>query len=340
MSRIYLNAASHGLPSRTTLKRVRAHLDLECEIGPFAAAEQAQDAIAQVYEAAAQFIGAPVEDVALSSTTTATLAGLLPGVVKSRQTVLVAPQEWGDNLRVLERLGAVVKVLPHLEAGDLSAEGWRAAITEDVTAIMAPLVSSITGARIPVEALGAFARPDGCRLIVDAAQALGQVKVDVGTLGADVLVGTCRKWLRGPRTTALAWRSPVMEAVVPMAEFRPNDGNVALQLGLGVALGEAGLCLALRDGAWLAAQEIGLGTWSGAAPETGALCLAIPSARADAVQDALAAAGILVKFANPKRDEPHLSAGPANHVPMRIAAHDYNTDAEIDALTTALRSAR
>jgi selenocysteine lyase/cysteine desulfurase len=93
MSRIYLNAASHGLPSRTTLKRVRAHLDLECEIGPFAAAEQAQDAIAQVYEAAAQFIGAPVEDVALSSTTTATLAGLLPGVVKSRQTVLVAPQE-------------------------------------------------------------------------------------------------------------------------------------------------------------------------------------------------------------------------------------------------------
>jgi selenocysteine lyase/cysteine desulfurase len=115
---------------------------------------------------------------------------------------------------------------------------------------------------------------------------------------------------------------------------------VALQLGLGVALGEAGLSLALRDRAWLAAQEIGLGTWSGAAPETGALCLAIPSARADAVQDALAAAGILVKFANPKRDEPHLSAGPANHVPMRIAAHDYNNDAEIDALTTALRSAR
>ena len=334
MSRIYLNAASHGLPSQASLERVRAHVDLECQIGPLAAAEQAEQEVEQVYGAAARFIGALVEDVALCATTTATLAGLLPGVVKAGQTVLVAPQEWGDNLRVLENLGAVVRVLPDLEAGDLAAEGWRAAITEDVAAIMVPLVSSITGARVPVEALSA--RPQGCRLIVDAAQALGQVKVDVGALGADVLVGTCRKWLRGPRTTALAWRAPAAEAVVPMAELRPNDGNVALQLGLGVALGEAGLSLALRDRAWAAAQEMGLGTWSGAAPETGALTLAIPNERVEAVRDALSTANILVKFPNPKRDEPYLSVGPANHVPMRIAAHVCNTDAEIDALIAAL----
>lgn len=328
MSRIYLNAASHGLPSQASLERMRAHVDLECQIGPLAAAEQAEREVAQVYGAAARFIGASVEDVALCATTTATLAGLLPGVVKAGQTVLVAPQEWGDNLRVLERLGAVVRVLPD------PRDGWQGAVTGDVAAIMVPLVSSITGARLPVEALRA--RSEGCRLIVDAAQALGQVKVDVGALGADVLVGTCRKWLRGPRTTALAWRAPAAEAVVPMAELRPNDGNVALQLGLGVALGEAGLSLALRDRAWVAAQEMGLGTWSGSAPETGALTLAIPSERVEAVRDALCTANILVKFPNPKRDEPYLSEGPANHVPMRVSAHIYNTDAEIGALIAAL----
>ncbi len=339
MSAIYLNAASHGLPAPATLARIHAHLALEQEVGPLEAANRTAPEVEAVHAAAARFIGARRADIALTSTTTATLAGLLPGVVGAGARVLVAPQEWGDNLRFIQRLGAQIHVLPPLEPGDTRAEAWHHAITEDVSAVMLPLVSSITGARGPMEALAQKARPEGCAMIVDAAQALGQIPVDVQALGADVVVGTCRKWLRGPRTTALAWRAPGAEAVVPMASLRPNDGNVALQLGLGVALDEAGLSFELRDRAWAGAQALGLGTWSGADPETGALTVAIPQGRLQAVKDALDVAGIIVKFPHPKRDEPHLAAGPEGHQPMRIAAHVYNTEAEIDALIEVLRGA-
>lgn len=339
MTRIYLNAASHGLPARATLARVQAHVALELEVGPLEAAARAEAQVEAVHVQAARFIGAARDDLALTQTTTATLAGLLPGVVRAGGTVLVAPQEWGDNLRFLERLGAQIRVLPKLEAGDTGAEAWCDALTEDVAAIMVPLVSSITGARLPDAALGQMARPEGCVLIVDAAQALGQIPVDVKALGADVLVGTCRKWLRGPRGTALAWRHPRIEARVPMDALRPNDGNMALRLGLGAALQATGLSLSLRDQAWAAAQEMGLQTWSGAAPETGALSLAIPVGRVEAVQNALARADIIVKFPDPNRDEPHLAAGPVACVPMRVSPHGYNTGADIDALMEVLRAA-
>jgi pyridoxal 5-phosphate dependent beta-lyase len=82
--------------------------------------------------------------------------------------------------------------------------------------------------------------------VLDAAQSMGHVDTD---LGADVVYGTSRKWLAGPRGVGIlcvrpaiaAQMTPVLpepEGVPPMRAFESGEAHVAGRVGLVVAVGE------------------------------------------------------------------------------------------------------
>jgi selenocysteine lyase/cysteine desulfurase len=79
------------------------------------------------------------------------------------------------------------------------------AFRDGAQAIVLSLVSCRTGRRLPVEAACRLAREAGAISVVDCAQALGQVSVDVRALGADAAVFLGHKWLHGPLATGAAW---------------------------------------------------------------------------------------------------------------------------------------
>jgi selenocysteine lyase/cysteine desulfurase len=79
------------------------------------------------------------------------------------------------------------------------------AFRDGAQAIVLSLVSCRTGRRLPVEAACRLAREAGAISIVDGAQALGQIPVDVQALGADAIVFLGHKWLHGPLATGAAW---------------------------------------------------------------------------------------------------------------------------------------
>ena len=78
-------------------------------------------------------------------------------------------------------------------------------------------------------------------LVLDAAQSLGHADTD---LGADVVYGTSRKWLAGPRGVGVlcvrpalaAQLTPVLpepEGVPPMRAFESGEAHVAGRVGPG-----------------------------------------------------------------------------------------------------------
>ena len=79
------------------------------------------------------------------------------------------------------------------------------AFRDGAQAIVVSLVSCRTGRRLPVEAACRLARDAGAISIVDCAQALGQIPVDVRMLGADAAVFLGHKWLHGPLATGAMW---------------------------------------------------------------------------------------------------------------------------------------
>lgn len=103
-------------------------------------------------------------------------------------------RERGDQLRILkysDDTGFMVDLIRALEDG--------------ARALVMSLVSCKSGAVLPVRAACAVARQAGAVTIVDAAQALGQIPVDVNELGADAVVTLGHKWMHGPLATGAIW---------------------------------------------------------------------------------------------------------------------------------------
>lgn len=250
-------------------------------------------------------------------------------------------------------MGLTLDVIPTCQASDPAA--WAARIDSDLAAILLPHVTSAQGLIYPVAQIGALPRPDDALLIVDAAQSVGRVPATVPDLNCDVLVATARKWLRGPRATAMMALSPRATAILGRAaSLEPMDVNVALRLGLGAALDQAlaagipaiaagldRICAVFRD---RLAQDAQLNAWlqaglPGTAAAPGHLTLSVPTDRRAGLDARLAAAGIVLKWADPAHEEP-LAQDPQGDTPralLRITPHHYNTAAQAQSLAAALR---
>lgn len=350
----YLNASSLGYPDPKTIRRMIEHLTLESKVGPFRARALVEDQVSSVRHSAAQLLATQADRIGFAATT---LSAWLPIVTRLSMTgkkLLLAPHEWGDNIRALEPLakasGATLEILPHLDLAAPDLDAWQDRIDETVAAIFVPLVTSVAGHRYPVERIGQLQRPDETMLIVDAAQAVGQIPVAAEDLNCNALVATTRKWMRGPRQTALFWLDRFIAdgRTIEPAELEPFDTNVASRLGLGIAL-EAALkrtiesiqadVSQLSDHARMRADEQGLSVLSRIPSATGAVSLAIPKENCDAVRTVLSDSGCVVKWPVPDVDEPYGRDAVPDHEILRITPHVYNSSDDIDLVFDGLARA-
>ena len=85
---------------------------------------------------------------------------------------------------------------------------WDAAMSEEVHSVFVTHVHYSTSIRVPVEEICALARSRGINSMVDIAQSAGVVPIDFGRWNADVVVGSCIKWLCGGPGAGYLWVNP------------------------------------------------------------------------------------------------------------------------------------
>ncbi len=260
---LHFNNAGASLAPQRVLDAVIAHLQLEARIGAYEAAEQEQDALRHTYEAAASLIGCSREEIALvESATRAWDLAFYSIPFKPGDRILTAKAEYGSNyiayLQIARKLGVTVEAIPNDEHGQLSVEALRQMLDERVRLIAITHVPTSGGLVNPAVEVGKLAREHGILYLLDACQSVGQMPIDVATIGCDMLSATGRKYLRGPRGTGFLYvRRAVLDQLEPpmldmraatwsapdryelhagMERFESFECNVAMRIGLGVAI--------------------------------------------------------------------------------------------------------
>lgn len=114
-----------------------------------------------------------------------------------------------DAARALsEEHGVNVNVVNVAENDEMFLEDLEASLTENSKLLLISHVASADGRVLPVREASKVAHSKGALVLVDAAQSVGQIPVDVPAIGCDFLIGSGPKWLFGPMGTGYLWVSP------------------------------------------------------------------------------------------------------------------------------------
>ncbi len=371
---LHFNNAGSALMPQPVLEATRNYLDLEAQIGGYEAADREEAAVERVYGAAAELLGAAPDEIAfIENATRAWDMAFYALPFAPGDRILTARAEYVSNvvafLQVAEKTGAVVEVIPSDETGQVSVEALAAMIDERVKLIAITHVPTNGGLVNPAAGIGKIAREAGITYLLDACQSVGQMPVDLGEIGCDILSTTGRKYVRGPRGTGLLYvRRELCQTLEPpfldvhAADWVAADRykirgdarrienwetNYAGKVGLGVALDYAlgwGL-----DAIWERVQCLGerLRQELEAIPgvtvrdvgveRCGIVTFTVDGVGADEVQRQLAAQAMNVTVSSVSSTRFDMEARGLTEV-VRASVHYYNDEAEVERFCAAVQT--
>ena len=209
----YLNNAGAGLMSPVTLQKVSEFLKLEAELGAGPASDLWRSDLDAFYKLTSTLLNAESPDaVAFTDSASRGWNLALNGLALGKGDAIVTlSSEYGSNLISLyslaSRVGCSVRMIPCAQDGSFSMEELEDALkgAKLLAVSHAAFHASIVN---PVEEMGELARKYGAAYLVDGAQAAGHIPVDVRKIGCDAYVASGRKWLGGPRGTAMLYVRP------------------------------------------------------------------------------------------------------------------------------------
>lgn len=354
---VYLQTGSLGPTPRPVMEKVMAawkELEQNPVVYGYGPHEHAME---DVRANAAAFIGCKKEELVLTRSTTEGMNWVAQGLgLSAGDRVAITDQEHPGGRSgwdyVARKQGVVLDIVA-IPAGENDAgaivDRFAKAITPRTRALVFSHVLTSTGLRMPVAELSALARARGGIAVVDGAQAVGGIAVDVKALGCHVYVTCGHKWLLGPKGTGLLYLSEeIGRAVDPIAleggraAYSNSSGVTSIPSVLGLsasidyirAIGTAAVethNLALRDRLYLALK--GLPKLRVVSAPPGPLAsplltyvLPDPFKSGDFMKRLLERHGVVVKTV----PEQWLNGN-------RISTHLFNTVGDVEALLVALR---
>jgi L-cysteine/cystine lyase len=227
----YLNAGTEGPVPRQAAEAVHERIDLEVTRGRCGRSyfEQLMALAGELRSAYAGVLGCEPQEVALTGSTTDGVNTVLSALdLEPGDEILTTDEEHPGLLAPLGRARAVhevdVRVVPFDE---IARE-----VLPSTRLIACSHVSWVGGRIVDIAAL----RETGVPVLLDAAQALGAIPVDMHALGCDFYAASGQKWLCGPEGSGCLYVKPerLDDLTVPWPGYaslkdptRPLDGEPA-----------------------------------------------------------------------------------------------------------------
>lgn len=229
-------------------------------------AARSTDAYENARQTVANFIGAPSKDnIVFVRGTTEGINLVAQAYVKQYlqpgDEIIVTLLEHHANIvpwqLVAEETGAIIKVVPVDSTGQLLIHEYEKLFTKRTKFVAATQVSNVLGTVTPVEELVAIAHRHGVRILIDGAQSVAHIPVNVSASDADFFVFSGHKIFAPTGIGVVYGKSELLEAAKPYHgggnmiadvtfertiynpapnKFEAGTGSIADAVGLGAAL--------------------------------------------------------------------------------------------------------
>lgn len=168
----------------------------------------------------AELIGAQKDEIAFTENVTYginSIAGALP--LREGDNVILCNREFSSNVYPWQRLeqsrGVEARIIPHCGGGLTVAMLDRYA-DEHTRVVTVSSVEYADGFAANLEEIGAWCRAHRAFFVVDCAQSLGVMPMDVRRYQIDFLAGLSSKWLLGPFSTGFLYvRRELLPDLIP-----------------------------------------------------------------------------------------------------------------------------
>jgi cysteine desulfurase/selenocysteine lyase len=374
----YLDSASTSLKPRAVIDAVVGvftHQAGNVHRGVHALSEAATEAFDAARDEIARFIGGRPDEVVLTRGTTESInlvaqswgrAHVGPG-----DTVIATALEHHSNLVPWQVLcaerGASLEIAPVDDRGRIDLAALVGLLSGRVKLVAVSQLSNVVGTIAPIAEIAALAHAAGALVLVDGAQAVAHLPVDVAELGCDFYAFSGHK-LFAPTGTGVLWGRRALLAAMPAWQtggemvaavdydrarlrepphrFEAGTPNIAGVIGLGAAIRylatldraaalrhEARLHARLRDALAAEPRVRVLGE-----PEAAVVAFTVAGAHPHDVASIVDREGVAIRSG-------HHCAEPLHHrlgadASARASLALYNDDTDIAALIAALARVR
>jgi cysteine desulfurase/selenocysteine lyase len=374
------NAATTQKPKAVIdrLKYFYEHENSNIHRGVHELADRSSAAYEEARLKIARFIGAPSADniVFVRGTTEGinlAARAYVKQLLKPGDEIILTMLEHHANIVpwqiIAQETGALIRAAPIDKSGQIILSEYEKLFNSRTQFVSAAHVSNALGTVAPAAELTQIAHAHGVRILIDGAQAVSHMPVDVAALDADFYVFSGHKIFGPTGIGALYGKSDALEASLPYqgggnmiadvtlertlyqnppAKFEAGTGNIVGAVGLGAALDYVNSIGIENIAAWeRELTEYGMNALAGAPGlrlvgtalhKTGVLSFILEGRRNEDVGTFLNARGIAVRAGHHCAQPGLRFLGLEGTVRPSLAF--YNTLEEIDTLVAALKELR
>ncbi len=234
MKFINFNNAGSSRPYKEVNQEIKKYLDIEQLLGGYHAAKMFEKKLDKFYTNLSKLINCNENEISFLQSSTVAWNLFLNSInLKKNDNIVIFDNEYGSNHIFYIKKEIKITVIPINNFGEINLDELNKQINKHTKCVCVCHIASQCGNIVPIEEIGRTIKNINPEIyyIVDACQSVGQINLDVKKIKCDVLVGSGRKYLRGPRGTGFIFlnnkiRPRITPLILDMNNAKFNFNNL------------------------------------------------------------------------------------------------------------------
>jgi cysteine desulfurase/selenocysteine lyase len=207
---IHFNNAGSSLMPIPVSNVLHSYLNKEEQAGGYETADEEYQSLENFYQATAKLLNCETGEIAfVENATRAWDMAFYSFKFSKGDKILTTLAEYGSNViaynQQVKRFGIEIVFVPNDEQGQIDTHALENLMDDRVKLVSITHIPTGGGLVNPAKEIGKITKSANVPFLLDSCQGVGQVVLDVEDIGCDILCGTGRKYLRGPRGTGLLY---------------------------------------------------------------------------------------------------------------------------------------